>query len=456
MSDDKKPVGHGLFTNKRAAAGRAAAPAAASAPAKPKDVRKRWLYIGAGAVVLMVAVSAIMQEDPSARAPEGPQEPGSAATIQVTPPRADRAAFEAAHARDLETLKGQVSALENNLQAKDQQIRTLREQVTAGTRPPLPPGIVPPPGANTGGLGMIAPPGIPPAPPAPPEPPPRLMAAGAGAPPMLGAPSALGGLSPLVFDAPGEPRNETARALADAALPEAAARQTMRRNPNAGLIPAGAFAPISLLNGLDAGTSSATQTNPLPVLARITDHATLPGAARFRLKSCFILGTGFGDLSAERVYIRISRLSCVDREDRLVLSQEVQGYIVDSDGKIGMRGTVTDRQGARLGKALLAGFAQGLAGALGQAQSTVTTAAATGATTQAIGGDAALRAAGLQGAQAATSQLAEFYLREAQSIFPVISVDTGRTGTVVFTSSTPLNWGAADAQYVPEVRPANN
>jgi conjugal transfer pilus assembly protein TraB len=265
--------------------------------------------------------------------------------------------------------------------------------------------------------------------------------------------------APLVFDAPADAANRqgnaTERALAAGAAPEVAARQAMRPNPHAGMLPAGAFAPVSLLNGLDAGTSAATQTNPLPVLVNITDHATLPGAGRYRLRNCFMLGTGFGDLSAERVYIRFSRLSCVDRENKLVLSQEVQGYMVDSDGKIGLRGTITDRQGARLGKALLAGFAQGLAGALGQAQATVTTTPAAGAVST-LGGEAALRAAGLQGAQTATSQLAEFYLREAQSIFPVISVDTGRTGTVVFTSNAALNWGVADARFVEEVRPVNN
>lgn len=454
MSDDRKPASHGLFTNKRAAAGKSAAPAAAPAPAKPKDVRKRWMYVGAGAVVLMVGVSTLMQDEKPVRAPKEPPKPGSNATIQVTPPKADKAAFEASYARDLETLKNQVGTLRSDLENKDRQIKSLQEQLTAGPRAALPPGVVPPPSANTGGLGPVAPPM---APPAPPEPPPRLMppgsAAAPGIPPVLG--SAGGDASPMVFDAPAETRNETARAIANGAPPEAAAKQTMRKNPNAGLIPAGSFAPVSLLNGLDAGTSSATQTNPLPVLVNVTDHATLPGAAKYRLKSCFILGTGFGDLSAERVYIRISRLSCVDKADKLVLSQEVQGYMVDSDGKIGMRGVVTDRQGAKLGKALLAGFAQGLAGALGQAQSTVTSNAVTG-TTSTISGDAALRAAGLQGAQAATSQLAEFYLREAQSIFPVISVDTGRTATVVFTSSTALNWGVADAQYVQEVRPTNN
>jgi conjugal transfer pilus assembly protein TraB len=225
-----------------------------------------------------------------------------------------------------------------------------------------------------------------------------------------------------------------------------------KKNPYNGFLPAGAFASVVLLNGLDAGTSSATQANPMPVLMNITDQATLPGSARYMLKSCFVLGTGYGDLSAERVYVRFSRLSCLDKQDRLVLSADVAGYLVDSDGKIGLRGKVLDRQGAKLGKALLAGFAQGLSGALGQAQGVVTSTAA--GMTSAIGGDAALRASGLSGAQSAAQQLAQFYLKEAQGIFPVISIDTGRTATIVFTDNASLVWSTGDTQYVKDVRPA--
>jgi conjugal transfer pilus assembly protein TraB len=116
-----------------------------------------------------------------------------------------------------------------------------------------------------------------------------------------------------------------------------------------------------------------------------------------------------------------------------------------------LRGIVTDRQGSRLGKALLAGFAQGLSGALGQAQGTLSSSVL--GTTNSIGGSDALRASGLSGAQAAASQLAQWYLKEAQSIFPVISVDAGRTGTIVFTNSASLTWGSGEAQFQKDVRP---
>lgn len=479
MSDEKK--GLGLFVKSKTAKAAGGAPSAM--PGKPKDVQKRWMYVGLGAIGLVVASTTIFgdKKSPIQQAEEAAKAKKPAVMVNVNPKGAEEAQFENKFGSDLARVQTTVEDLRKQAEAKDREIAKLKEEAekkaaspagAASSAMPTPPsGIVPPP-SNT--LDPLTPPKAvaPPAPPIPPvlptaprqsqgtpEVPPSMSA---GAMPSIPPTTAMQGADPMIFDAPAR-AGRSGQAL-DASDPPTAtgsrggvkARVDYRRNDNAGLLPAGAFAPVALLNGLDAGTSSATQSNPLPVLMNVTDQATLPGAAKYRLKNCFVLGTGYGDLSAERVYIRFSRLSCIDKADKLVLSQEVAGYVVDSDGKLGMRGMVTDRQGAKLGKAMIAGFAQGLAGALGSAQSTVSSNLTTGSTTSTINGGAALRASGLAGAQTAASQLAEFYLREAQSIFPVITVDAGRTGTIVFSGSTALNWGQGEGQYVQNVQPTNN
>lgn len=445
MSDEKK--GLGLFVSKV----KPAAPAGPAALTPKKNVSKRWMYVAGGAVGVVVLASSVFGNKPAPRAPVAKE----AGMVSVTPPNADKAAFESKFSRDLEENRAQTEMLKRELEA-------LRSRQAAEAATPTPPaGIVPPPVAgNTGGLGTIggATPPAHPAPPAPPTPafqPPASQPPSAlpGLPPV---PQGVGGGAPLSFDAPEKPKSEQQSSASGAnGQPDAAAKVRYSKNASAGVLPVGSFASVSLLNGLDAGTSSATQSNPLPVLMNITDQAVLPGSAKYRLKSCFILGTAYGDLSAERVYGRISRISCVDKRDRLVLNAEVQGYLVDSDGKLGMRGLISDRQGARLGKALLAGFAQGLAGALGTSQGTVLSNLTSGDVTNSVNGSAALRASGLSGAQTAASQLAEFYLKEAQNIFPVISVDVGRTGTVVFTSPVKLDWADGESQFVQQVTPKN-
>lgn len=462
MSDEKKP-GLGLFINKKTPG---AAPAAVTATGKPKDVRKRWIYVGVAAVGVVVLGSSLFGSK-TAPTPVSVKKSVSDNTISVEPPKADKALFESQFAEKMAQMETRVTQLASESAQKDKALEQLRLEKDKQARLPagtLPDGIVAPPSMNAGGLGQLG--ATPPAPPAPPTPKTQVAQPGFAVPavptpsrasapelpaisPSMSAPSG----DPMVFDAPGKSAAAGSAAGASNGMANVQAKVQYRKNENAGMLPAGSFAPVVLLNGLDAGTSAATQANPMPVLMNVLENATLPGSAKYRIKNCFVLGTGYGDLSAERVYVRYSRLSCVDKADRLVLSQEVAGYVVDSDGKLGLRGKVMDRQGAKLGKSLLAGFAQGLAGALGQAQGVVSSNITTGTTSSAISGGAALRASGLSGAQVAASQLAEFYLKEAQSIFPVISVDTGRTATIVFTGTVGLNWGNGETQFVKEVQP---
>lgn len=460
MSEDKKPS-LGLFVKSKGAASTSSAPsAAANAMGKPKDVRKRWVYVGMAAVGVVVLASTIFGEDKKLP-PAAPKKNVADATIAVDPPKADKAQFEAQFAKDVERLNARVEQLDSQLQSKDKELQDLRNKKNGlGVDPAASANPYAPPTANnTGGIGAT-PQIAPPAPPVPPTPtvklvPPKVVPPSPADAEPLDAPAVrAASSSPMVFDAPGAANDSAdAQPASNKKMADVQAKVQYKKNTNAGALPAGTFASVALLNGLDAGTSAATQSSPMPVLMNVTDNATLPGSAKYRLKSCFVLGTGYGDLSAERVYVRFSRLSCVDRADRLVLSQEVAGYVVDSDGKLGLRGKVVNRQGAKLGNALLAGFAQGLAGALGQAQGAVSSNLLTGTTTSSVSGGAALRASGLSGAQVAASQLAEFYLKEAQSIFPVISVNTGRTATIVFSNSASLNWTTPDTQFVQEVKP---
>lgn len=422
-----------------------------------KNVPRRWLLVGGGVIATVLLASTVFGDKPAPRAPVASKKDSE--TVNVLPANADKAAYEAKFGQDVEALRAEVVSL-RAAQAAAERERALARAAGASGATSVPDNITPPPvapGANTGGLGALS---VPPAPPTfKPAPTP------AAATPAPAAATGTGASSsplppPSVY--PVEPRSQAPRTFVapTIATPVAAATDTTaakaryRKNANAGEIPAGAFASVALLTGLDAATSTAAQANPQPFLLNVTDHAQLPGAARYKLKNCFVLGTAYGDMSAERVYGRVSRLSCTDKSNRLILSQPVQGYLVDSDNKLGLRGSVSNRQGAKLGSAMLAGFANGLASALGSAQSTVLQNASTGELTSSISGSSALRASGLSGAQSATAQLAEFYLKEAQNIFPVITVDAGRTGTIVFTDSQKLTWNDADSEFVPQITPA--
>lgn len=444
----------GIMIKKRAGSGQSAG---TNAPPQRKDVRKRWMMAGGALVVLALFASSMMKENkpsPSNTAANKAAEK----LVAVTPAGIEQKGWQASAQVEIQDLRNQLKDQKQAQEAMKKEMETLRGLKTASPAPALPAGVVAPPQE---GQPITATSKNDPVP--PPLPPVK-----AGEKLNKTGGTNLGGKEEYIPEAAAAPKgNQLIFKAPPLTSPTASEENSVssvneqgevvrgkvsyKKNAFAGFLPPGAYAPIVLLHGLEAGTATSNQSNPQPVVLRIQDFATLPGSAKYDLKSCFSVAAGYGELSAERVYIRLAQLSCIDKKDRLVLATDIAGYVVDSDGKLGMRGVVLDRQGSRLAKAMLAGFAQGLGQALSGAQSTVVSSALGAATS--ISGNDALKASGLNGASQAASQLAQFYLKEAQALFPVIAVDAGRTGHLVFTKGASLQWNDQGAKFSKEVKP---
>lgn len=207
-------------------------------------------------------------------------------------------------------------------------------------------------------------------------------------------------------------------------------------------IPSGAFTRAILLGGLDAPTGGMSQRNPQPVLLRLMDNAVLPNFFRSRIKECFVVGAGYGDISSERAYVRTESLSCVLR-DGTALDVPVKGYVTGEDGKAGMRGRLVSKQGQILANALMAGVASGIGHAFQQSATTVSV-SPLGATST-VEPERQLQAGVGMGVGRALDRLAQYYISLAEKVFPVIEVDAGRTVDVVLTQGVALQ-GSLDAQ----------
>lgn len=230
-------------------------------------------------------------------------------------------------------------------------------------------------------------------------------------------------------------------------------KKTYVKNDFASYVSEGSLIEVALLTGIEASTSTAAQGTPQPVLMRIQNLATMPGYEKYDLVGCFVLGSAYGDASSERVYVRTTKLSCRDKDNKLVLVQNFEAQMLDNDATLGLRGKVLDRQGAKLAKAMLAGFAQGLGTALGTAQGTTTT-SSTGVASTLTGGEA-MRQAGFTGAANAANTLAQFYLKEAQNLFPVIAVSSGRKASLVVLTGASLKWNDGSDLYIEKIVPDN-
>ena len=200
------------------------------------------------------------------------------------------------------------------------------------------------------------------------------------------------------------------------------------------------YLPVSftrgvLLGGLDAPTGGQAQTNPHPILIRLSDNSVLPNRFRAEYRECFVIAAGYGDISAERAYLRTESLSCV-RADGTALEVRIQGSVYGEDGKVGMRGRLVTKQGQMLANALLAGVVSGIGQGISTANTTYSTSAF--GTVSTTSGTDALKAGLGSGIGKALDRLAQYYIKLAEQTFPVIEVDAGREIDVVITKGVRI------------------
>jgi conjugal transfer pilus assembly protein TraB len=191
-------------------------------------------------------------------------------------------------------------------------------------------------------------------------------------------------------------------------------------------IPAGTILSGTLITGMDAPTNETTKSNPFPALLRIKDDAILPNRFRMDIKECFIIASGYGDISSERAYLRGETISCINYEEE-VLEASIDLYGVGEDGKAGLRGRMVSKTGQVLSRAMMAGFMESISDAFRPQQ--------VGAISVIPGDDAqfqnmvtgdSVKSAGLAGISNAAKTLSDYYISLAEGIHPVIEIDAGR------------------------------
>lgn len=208
-----------------------------------------------------------------------------------------------------------------------------------------------------------------------------------------------------------------------------------RKAPDAlGLyIPAGSIISGYLVTGLDAPTSEKAKTEPFPVLIAIDKSTLLPNNFRADLKECMVLAAAYGDMSSERVYMRAESLNCIMDSGRS-FELELSGYAAGSDGKAGLRGRLVSRQGRLIARSLTAGFLEGLAGAFDvNPVPTINTTGTGRVEYDSVYSSRAMTGASIKGTSKALERIADFYMRLADNMFPVLEIDASRRVDLILT-----------------------
>lgn len=212
-------------------------------------------------------------------------------------------------------------------------------------------------------------------------------------------------------------------------------------------LPANSFIGVTLLSGANAPTGGQAQSNPIPIVLQLDDDGNLPNGFTSRVKECRISTAAYGDLPSERAYLRTEKLTCINHQGE-ILETALRGYVAGEDGMAGLRGPLVEKRGQYIGLSLLSGTLGGIGSGLSQGLTTLAT-SPTGSI-QTIDPQDALEYGAWSGTGSTLEKLADWYLKRADELYPVIEIHAGRYGHVVLTEGLKLDvalWDKAGADH---------
>ena len=202
-------------------------------------------------------------------------------------------------------------------------------------------------------------------------------------------------------------------------------------------LPGGTYCKAVVDMGVAASTATNSQGNPEPIKLRLVDDGNLPGGLKGQVRDAVLIGACYGDISSERARCRLETLTWKDKNGTQI-EKEIEGWVVGEDGLAGIRGQVVDRSGAVAREAFGAGMLSAAANFLKfEATSGVFPTTPFGQT-NALSKEGALKGAAASGAGSALDKLAEFSIKRAEQMQPVILVASGRVVDVLLKSGVSL------------------
>ena len=194
-------------------------------------------------------------------------------------------------------------------------------------------------------------------------------------------------------------------------------------------VPSNTSVRAVILGGADADASVNGQSkNNGVMLFKFLEDGTLPNGQRSRLRGCRVSANSYGDISSERAYGTLYRLSCA-HPGQPIIDKEVTGWVF-FNGKVGIKGKPLMRDNKVMTWAGVSGALSGIANAAQYAQS-VQAIGPYGATSVVPSSQIAPFAA-YGGASKAADTLSQYYVKRAEQYHPVIQVGSGNVVTIVF------------------------
>ncbi len=188
-------------------------------------------------------------------------------------------------------------------------------------------------------------------------------------------------------------------------------------------IPEGTYFNGYLLGGIVVSTGLNTaDENSTSVSIRLESRGNLNSKNPLDVSKCHIMGSAYGDLSSERAVIRLEKMIC--EVDGAYITSRIAGVVYGPDGFNGIKGSVVSTSSKHLKNAMIGGMISGFGsisngkpamhivggGVLSSKKQDFKDLAKSGAT---------------EGISNAGDKLVEYYLKQAESMSPVLTIPAG-------------------------------
>lgn len=201
---------------------------------------------------------------------------------------------------------------------------------------------------------------------------------------------------------------------------------------NNGIV-AGTTVSAILENGITASFSPQGCNDPVFVKLRVMDDAHLPKSLRSNLKDAYLIGSAYGDLSTERVRVRVEKL-VVFRCDGTSQETNVVGVITDERGRSGLSGSIVDRSPEIIKSAGVSGLLEGFSNYL--STSVNIQQYSDSGCCPSYGAEGFLAKGGLSGGSKAMERIGDHFAYMLENYQPYIVIDSGRMVDVTFLATS--------------------
>ncbi|KJV51432.1 bacterial conjugation TrbI-like family protein [Orientia tsutsugamushi str. Gilliam] len=207
-------------------------------------------------------------------------------------------------------------------------------------------------------------------------------------------------------------------------------------------VTSGSSARAVLLTGVVVGTGTNSSSSPEPIVLQLLDTAILYNKYKTdQIKNAILIGSCNGEMSSERAKCRIETLSVVNNQGDII-EKKVEGWLIGEDGRSGIKGIVVDKSSNIASMAALNGVFSSIAKFLQskaiKPDMLPTLNLVAGGQQQEFQIGDALQSGAYAGASNAFDKLADFAIKRADSMSPVVLVASGRVIDVVFKKGFDL------------------